>query len=110
MNPLRSKHSFSVRVLTLTSRIPRGRVSTYRELARAMGTKAYRAVGNALHANPHAPRIPCHRVVSADGRLGGYGRGPKVKAALLKREGVVVRAGRIMQFQRILFCFPSRRG
>jgi O-6-methylguanine DNA methyltransferase len=50
--------------------------------------KAYRAVGNILNGN-HDPKIPCHRVIRSDGKLGGYNRGAKAKKEILKREGVL---------------------
>ncbi len=76
--------------------IPRGKVATYKQLARHIGSpRAARAVGNALNKNPRAPKIPCHRVVLTGGRLGGYAGGPKKKIALLKQEGVLVVGGRV---------------
>ena len=65
--------SFSQKVWQLTAQIPSGRVSTYGQLALALGQpKASRAVGNALNKNPKAPQVPCHRVVRVGGQLGGY--------------------------------------
>ncbi len=72
-------------------RIPKGRVITYKELAKRIGKpQAVRAVANAVAANPDAPRIPCHRVVRSDGSLGGYSGkgGVATKRRLLKKEGV----------------------
>lgn len=87
---------FHHRVLAAASRIPRGKVATYKDIARAIGRpRAYRAVGNALNKNPHAPKVPCHRVVGAGGRLGGYAGGLKKKIALLRMEGVAVKRNRI---------------
>ncbi|MCY2951882.1 MAG: MGMT family protein, partial [Planctomycetota bacterium] len=63
--------SFNEKVWALTARIPEGKVVTYGDIARELGTKAYRAVGNALNRNPYAPGVPCHRVVGADGGLTG---------------------------------------
>ena len=76
-------------VLEEVRRIPRGRVRTYGEIARALGRPgAARAVGNAVAANPVALLIPCHRVVPAGGGLGQYsGGGPQVKERLLRLEG-----------------------
>lgn len=87
--------SFAQRVWALTARIPRGRVVTYGDIARALGTRSYRAVGQALHRNPYAPRVPCHRVVGADGRLTGFAGGLAKKQRLLRDEGVGVRDGRV---------------
>ncbi len=67
--------------------IPWGEVRSYGEIAEAVGCPgAARAVGGANHENPVAILIPCHRVVQAGGRLGGYGGGPEVKRWLLAHE------------------------
>ena len=80
--------TFAENVYRFTKQIPRGKVSTYKAIADALGTKAYRAVGQALHTNPHAPQVPCHRVVSSDGSIGGFALGTKKKILMLKKEGV----------------------
>mgnify|MGYP001584157386 CR=1 FL=1 len=82
--------SFNERCYKLLQKVPRGKVTTYQELARTLGTKAYRAVGNAMHANPYAPKVPCHRVVKSDGRIGGFASGTKKKIEMLKKEGVEI--------------------
>jgi O-6-methylguanine DNA methyltransferase len=82
---------FQRRVLEETRRVPRGRVSTYAEIARRIGSpKAVRAVGQALRRNPIPIVVPCHRVISSDGSLGGYGGNLRDarKLELLKLEGV----------------------
>ncbi len=70
--------------------IPRGTVRSYVEVARSMGRSdnCARAVGGAVAANPVAVLIPCHRVVRADGRMGGYRWGVDRKRLLLKQEGI----------------------
>lgn len=81
--------NFKQRVLIIVSKIPRGKVLTYKEVARrAESPGASRAVGNILNKN-HNPEIPCHRVVRTDGKLGGYNRGAKLKRAILTREGAI---------------------
>ena len=88
---------FETKVLTKLKNVPRGKVITYRDLARAVGKpRAARAVGNAVHKNPYAPQVPCHRVVKQNGELGGFASGPRKKIALLKKEGVIVKKGKIM--------------
>lgn len=63
---------FEKAVYVATYRIPRGKVSTYGRIAKAIGRpKASRAVANTLHKNPLWPVVPCHRVVCSDGRFGG---------------------------------------
>lgn len=85
---------FQRRVLLIERRIPRGSVSTYGELARALGeANKARAVGNALAANPFPLIIPCHRVVRSDGSLGGFQGGKRMKEKLLKMEGVEISGG-----------------
>lgn len=83
---------FAERVYAAVSRIPEGRVATYGQIAELAGCPgAARAVGNALHVNPFAPKVPCHRVVAADGSLAanfGCG-GPSVQYSRLQSEGVV---------------------
>jgi methylated-DNA-[protein]-cysteine S-methyltransferase len=85
--------AFQKKVWGAIAEIPKGKVMTYKELARKIGKpKAVRAVANAVGANPCAPEIPCHRVVRSDGGLGGYsGKGGiKTKIKLLKKEGIVI--------------------
>ncbi len=97
--------NFNQSVYAMTSLIPMGRVTTYGAIAKAIGSpRAARAVGNALGANTNPIVVPCHRVVRADGVLGGYsgGEGPTTKAKLLAREGVKVSAGRV-NLNRYLF-------
>lgn len=68
--------------------IPKGSTRTYSELAAAIGNpQAARAAGTACGANPLPLFIPCHRVVGANGKLGGYSAGPAWKTLLLQREG-----------------------
>ena len=81
---------FTRKVLRVTSRIPFGSVSTYKDVARRAGNdRAYRAAGNALGANPIPIVVPCHRVLHADGGLGGYGGGLDVKRFLLHLEHAI---------------------
>ncbi|MBO3803133.1 MAG: MGMT family protein [Candidatus Brockarchaeota archaeon] len=88
-------------VYKLLKQVPKGRVTTYKALARAAGhPAAARAVGGIMRRNPYAPAVPCHRVVYSDGRLGGFGgsRGVEAKAELLEKEGVKVKDGRLVDF------------
>lgn len=81
-----NKDSFTKMVMKVTSNIPRGKTLSYKEVAKLAGNpKAYRAVGNILSKNFDSA-IPCHRVIRSDGKIGGYNRGKKKKAALLKKE------------------------
>ncbi len=71
--------------------VPRGETVSYGELARRIGCGSAQAVGQALKRNPFAPEVPCHRVIAADGTLGGFhgereGIMIEKKRALLKKE------------------------
>lgn len=75
------------RLWLLLKQIPRGKVTTYKILAKNLGTHP-RAVGRMLNSNPHPVIVPCHRVVRSDGGIGGYKFGIRKKFALLEKEGV----------------------
>jgi methylated-DNA-[protein]-cysteine S-methyltransferase len=84
---------FKIKVWNAISKIPKGKVKTYKELARSIRKpKASRAVANACGKNPFPIKIPCHRVIRSDGKLGGYsGKGGiKTKRKLLRSEGVFI--------------------
>ncbi len=86
---------FRARVLSVVRRIPPGRVATYGDIAALAGKpRAARAVGNIMR-DCHQPDVPCHRVIAAGGRLGGYGGREALKRALLVAERVPMRGGRV---------------
>ena len=88
---LSSLTAFQQRVLQETARVPPGRYTTYSRLAAKAGRpRAARAAGNALHDNPVAIIVPCHRVLRGDGSLGGYAGGLAAKEWLLKHEGALL--------------------
>ena len=95
---------FQDKVYNLCKKVPKGKVTTYKEIAEALGTKAYRAVGTALNKNPYAPKVPCHRVVNSDGFIGGFASGVSKKIRLLMKEGVEVMNKRI-DLRKFLFRF-----
>ena len=95
--------SFAERCYALVRTVPKGYITTYAEVAHALRTKAYRAVGNCLNKNPYAPEVPCHRVVASSGQIGGFAWGAKAKMKLLEAEGILVRKGRIVDFEMKLF-------
>lgn len=97
--------SFDERCYELLKMIPKGRVTTYKIMAEALGTKAYRAVGNAMAKNPDPVTIPCHRVVKSDGRIGGYIYGVEKKRALLEEEGIRIVNGRVADLADRLYRF-----
>ena len=104
MKPELSK-KFDQRCYDLLLQIPKGKVTTYREIAHALGTKAYRAVGQAMNRNPNLVRVPCHRVVKSNGEVGGYARGLSRKMELLKQEGVEVSEDGQVDFSKYLYVF-----
>lgn len=80
---------FEEKVYKVVKNIPKGKVLTYKEVARLIGHPlAFRAVGNALNKNPFK-EMPCHRVIKSDGSIGGYAKGTKNKIRLLKKEGAI---------------------
>ena len=87
---LKDSEIFRQKVLLETSKIPRGKILTYKEIARLCGNeKASRAVGAILNKN-YNPKIPCHRVIKSDKSLGGYNKGEELKYSILKREGIIL--------------------
>ncbi len=83
-------NNFKNKVFAVVKKIPKGKVLTYKEVARQAGSPgAFRAVGNILNKN-YDPKIPCHRVVRSDGKTGGYNRGAANKIKILKKEGVKI--------------------
>lgn len=87
--------NFNERCYRLLEDIPEGKVTTYSEIAKALNTKAWRAVGSAMAKNKKLISIPCHRVVRSDGAIGQYALGTEKKAELLSSEGVEVKNGRV---------------
>lgn len=82
----RTPSTFCSRVFEVVRKIPKGKTLTYKQVAEMAGSsKAYRAVGNILNKN-FDPKIPCHRVIRSDGKLGGYNRGVEKKRELIENE------------------------
>ncbi len=88
---------------SLLLKIPKGKVTTYKVIAHAMGTKGYRYIGQLLNKNPEPDRYPCFKVVNSDGRLGGFAMGSKDKIRRLKKDGIVISDGKIVNFEKILY-------
>ena len=79
--------SFQLKVWKYLKKIPKGKVKTYLEVAKAIGKpKAFRAVANAAGKNPYPPKIPCHRVIRSDGSLGGY----SAKGGIAKKRELLI--------------------
>ncbi|KKR06007.1 MAG: cysteine methyltransferase [candidate division WS6 bacterium GW2011_GWF2_39_15] len=87
-------NTFLEKIYEVASRIPKGRVATYKQIASLAGnSKAYRAVGSAMRRNPDTKVVPCHRVVGSDGKMHGYsgGKGITTKIEKLRSEGVLIK-------------------
>lgn len=88
-------NNFYEKVYAKLRQVPKGKVTTYKSLARAVGSKAYRAVGTCMNKNPYAPQVACHRVINSDGKIGGFASGTQNKIKMLKAEGVQVVNGKV---------------
>ena len=87
-------------------RVPEGKVTTYGDLAKAVGLKnGQRVIGTIMKKNPFPVIVPCHRVVKSNGKIGGYVYGERMKSQILAREGIKIKAGRIMDFDKEKFYF-----
>ena len=92
---------FAARVFSVVRRIPPGRVATYGDVASIAGRpRAWRAVGNIMR-DCGRPDVPCHRVIGAGGRIGGYGGLEVLKRSLLAAEGLIVSGSRVRNFDRV---------
>lgn len=126
--------SFNEKCYSLLRKVPKGKVTTYKEIAKALKTRAYRAVGNAMKNNPYVsgsdsivsqlpehaqkspisdtPDVPCHRVVKSDGSIGGFkgkttGKTISEKIKILEKEGIMFEKNKIKlkNFEKVLFKF-----
>ena len=108
--------NFNERVWNLCKKVPKGRVTTYKAIAEALNTRAYRAVGNAMNRNPYGiircsskDMVPCHRVVDSRGHLHGFAHGLKKKAMLLRKEGIRIENKAVKNFEKVMHAFPERK-
>jgi methylated-DNA-[protein]-cysteine S-methyltransferase len=86
--------------------VPEGMVTSYSELAKAVGLKnGQRVIGQIMKNNPYPVIIPCHRVVNADGKIGGFFYGDKVKTKMLKKEGIKIQNGKILNWDKKFYKF-----
>jgi len=86
--------------------VPEGKITTYGELAKAVGIKnGQRAVGRIMKNNPYPVIIPCHRVVKSDGKVGGYAYGREVKINMLSKEGIKIKEDRILDWENTVYRF-----
>lgn len=99
--------NFNEKCYALLKQIPKGKVTTYKEMARAMGTHAWRAVGTAMAKNDNLITIPCHRVVRSDGVIGDYALGTDKKVELLNSEGVDISNGKVNKLDNFFHQFSA---
>ena len=86
--------------------VPKGKITTYSELAKAVGIKnGQRAIGRFMNKNPYPGIIPCHRVIKSDGKIGGYAYGEESKTKMLSKEGVKIKNGKVIDFENSIFRF-----
>ncbi len=97
--------NFSEKCYEILRKVPKGKVTTYKEIAKALKTRAYRAVGTAMNKNPYAPEVPCHRVVNSNGNLGGFASGTKNKIEMLKKERIKIENNKVVDFEKVLYKF-----
>ena len=97
--------NFNEKCYELLKKVPKGKVTTYKSLAEALGTKAYRAVGNAMNRNPYSPKVPCHRVIKNNGEIGGFAGGTKKKIELLRNEGIIIDRNNIIDLEKYSYKF-----
>ena len=98
--------NFRDEIFNLIKKIPVGKVAIYGAIARALSKPgAARAVGNALNKNRDFVKIPCHRIVRSDGIAGGYVLREKKKTEKLRREGVRIEKGKIVDFEKYIYKF-----
>ncbi len=101
------KSNFNERCYKLLKLVPEGKVTTYSEIAKALNSKACRAVGSAMARNSNLLVIPCHRVIRSDGYIGNYALGADKKAELLIKEGVAVSNGKVKDLGKVLYRFDT---
>jgi len=98
--------TLSTKVYTKLLQVPEGKVATYGDLAKAVGLKnGQRVIGTIMKNNPFTVIIPCHRVVKSDGKIGGYTYGEMVKFKMLTKEGIKIKDGKIIDFDKEKFYF-----
>jgi len=86
--------------------VPEGKITTYGELAKAVGfINGQRAIGRIMNKNPYPVIIPCHRVVKSDGKVGGYAYGKEIKIKMLKKEGIKIKDDKILDLENTIYRF-----
>src|SRR3989338_5174572 len=93
------QRNLAEQIYKLCRQSPQGKVTTYREIAAALGTKGYQAIGQVLKKNPDPGTVPCFKIVKSTGEIGGYCgsdlKNISMKIEKLQKEGIVVREGKV---------------
>ena len=98
--------TLSTKVYRKLLQVPKGKVTSYGDLAKAVGLEnGQRAIGMIMKKNPFPVIVPCHRVVKSDGKIGGYVYGERVKSHMLLKEGIKIKDGKIIDFDKEKFYF-----
>ena len=98
--------TLNTKVYTKLLQVPEGKVTTYGDLAKAVGLEnGQRVIGTIMKKNPFPVIVPCHRVVKSDGKIGGYAYGERVKSKMLANEGIKIKNGKIVDFTKEKFYF-----
>ena len=103
---MKNKNSnFNQKCYQLLQKVPEGQVTTYKQIAKALGTIAYRAVGNAMAKNEKTIVIPCHRVIKSNGEIGNYRFGSEKKKKLLQQEGISITNDKVDNLSQVIYKF-----
>jgi len=91
--------NFYKKCYKVLKKVPKGKVTTYKNIAHALNSKAYQAVGTAMNKNPSSfldgGKIPCQRVIKSDGSVGNFASGTAKKIKMLKAEGIEIKNKKI---------------
>jgi len=86
--------------------VPKGQITTYGDLAKAVGLKnGQRLIGKIMNKNPYPVIVPCHRVVMSTGKVGGYAYGENIKTKMLNDEGIQIKNGKILDLENRIYRF-----
>lgn len=98
--------NFDKKVYKKLLEVPKGKITTYSQLAKAIGLpNGQRSIGRIMNNNPYPVIIPCHRVVNSNGKIGGYAFGQDVKTNMLAKEGIKIKNGKILNFGKTIYRF-----